>query len=188
MRDLVEVPEITDDGLVIKQAIEMKSPAEVVCGATWRNELPITKSGTPWEEPEELFHEQEFNEYPIEQLLATIRYAVKEVAEFVQSPIPLVAASALNTISTAVQGQYDVRRADGLEGPTSLFFLSIAESGLGSSDFNSCKSSSTSRVGLLFCWQFFSWFINAVFFNAHISLMTSYSSVSGPSFSLSAFS
>ena len=129
MKDLVEVPEITDDGLVIKQAIEMKSPAEVVCGATWRNELPITKSGTPWEEPEELFHEQEFNDYPIEELPATIRGAVKEVAEFVQSPIPLVAASALNTISTAVQGQYDVRRADGLEGPTSLFFLSIAESG-----------------------------------------------------------
>ena len=82
---------------------------------------------SPWGEPSAL---QSFsNPYPIESLPPVLKEAVLEVAGFVQAPIPIVAAAALSSISTVVQSQYDVRRAEGLEGPTSLYLLSIADSG-----------------------------------------------------------
>ncbi len=59
----------------------------------------------------------------------TISNAVWEVHDNVQAPIPLIFASAMSVISLAVQDMCDVLRIDGLEGPTSLFFLTVAESG-----------------------------------------------------------
>jgi len=47
----------------------------------------------------------------------------------VQCPVALGACSALSVISTAVQGLVDVRRANKLEGPTSLFLMAVADSG-----------------------------------------------------------
>ena len=41
----------------------------------------------------------------------------------------MVAASALSTVSLAVQGRFDMKRAEGLSRPVGLFFLTIAESG-----------------------------------------------------------
>ena len=46
-----------------------------------------------------------------------------------QAPDPLVAASALSTVSLACHSFADVRRANHLEGPISPFFLSLAPSG-----------------------------------------------------------
>ena len=67
--------------------------------------------------------------YPVDALPITIREVVQEVVGFVQCPVALAVCSALSVISTVVQGLVDVRRAVKLEGPTSLFTLTIADSG-----------------------------------------------------------
>ena len=48
---------------------------------------------------------------------------------YIQSPEPLIGASALSSISLAAQQHIDVRRDANLAGPVSLFFLSQGESG-----------------------------------------------------------
>ncbi|HIA01545.1 MAG TPA: DUF3987 domain-containing protein, partial [Myxococcales bacterium] len=58
-----------------------------------------------------------------------IRDAVEEVQSFVQAPLPMIATSAFGALSLAVQGRADIKRADTLTGPTSLFTLTIADSG-----------------------------------------------------------
>lgn len=68
-------------------------------------------------------------EYPLDALPAVIRDAVQEVADYVKAPVPLVAASALSAVSTAVQARFSVQRDAALRGPASLFLLTVAESG-----------------------------------------------------------
>jgi putative DNA primase/helicase len=68
-------------------------------------------------------------EYPLDALPGTILEAVKEVQAFVQAPIALVASSALAALSLACQAHIDVKRAEKLQGPVSLFLLTIADSG-----------------------------------------------------------
>lgn len=48
---------------------------------------------------------------------------------FTKAPVPLVASSALAAIALAVQAHIDVKRAEKLTGPVSLFLLTIADSG-----------------------------------------------------------
>lgn len=67
--------------------------------------------------------------YPLVDLPPIIRDAVEEVQAYVQAPTALVAASALSVVSTAVQPLFDIRRDAILSGPSSLFFLTVAESG-----------------------------------------------------------
>ena len=67
--------------------------------------------------------------YPIDDLPQQLREPICEVERFVQAPLPLVAASALSTISMVGQGILDVQLPTGTVVPTSLNFLSIAESG-----------------------------------------------------------
>ena len=68
--------------------------------------------------------------YPLSALPDEIRPAVEEIHAFIQCPPSLVACSALSfLLSLAGQGLVDVRRDRGLSGPTSLFFLTLAESG-----------------------------------------------------------
>lgn len=67
--------------------------------------------------------------YPIHELPALVRNAIEEVAEATQSPLALIAASALTAVSAAVQGLVSVERDEGLRGPASLFFLTLAASG-----------------------------------------------------------
>ena len=88
-----------------------------------REEMP------DWGVPQPLRSNPEPAPYPIQSLPPIIRKAVEEVAAFVKAPISIVAASALATISTVAQAHFNVRRDDGLEGPISLYFLSIADSG-----------------------------------------------------------
>lgn len=67
--------------------------------------------------------------FPINSLPLCIRDAVDEVTSCVQAPQELVVTSALATVAIGCQGIIDVRAPTGQITPTSLFFLSIADSG-----------------------------------------------------------
>jgi putative DNA primase/helicase len=82
-----------------------------------------------WSDPEPLNLDIERHPYPIEALPDLARQAVEEVQLFVQCPVEMVAASALSALSIAAQPLIDVRRSSGLQGPTSLYYLTIADSG-----------------------------------------------------------
>ena len=58
-----------------------------------------------------------------------IRSAIQEVADFVKAPISMISCSALGAMSLTIQPQIDVKRAEGLSGPSSLYILVIADSG-----------------------------------------------------------
>lgn len=91
--------------------------------------MPKIKAVREWPELSPLSGHQQVDPYPIDALPGTIGAAVREVVDFVQCPIALGACSALAVVSIAAQGLVDVRRADKLEGPTSLYLLAIADSG-----------------------------------------------------------
>lgn len=82
-----------------------------------------------WENPMPLSETEARKPYPINVLPKTIAAAVNEVVDFVQCPAALAACSSLAAVSAAVQGIADVRRAEGLQGPTGIFLLAIADSG-----------------------------------------------------------
>lgn len=82
-----------------------------------------------WHEPKPLISQTAADPYPIAALPQNIAAAVREVASFVQSPLPMAACSALATLSAAAQALADVRRDDGLVGPVSAWWLLVAESG-----------------------------------------------------------
>ncbi|KWR89712.1 YfjI family protein [Cupriavidus sp. IDO] len=88
----------------------------------------VENSGT-WPEPQALIAKVEPEPYPLQALPSGIRAAVEEVQSFVQAPVPLVAGCALSALSLAIQAHTDVQRAEKLQGPSSLFLLSIADSG-----------------------------------------------------------
>ena len=60
-------------------------------------------------------------DYPVERLPGVIGNAVREVADFVQAPVAIVAGCALSAVSTAVQTGFSVSRNALLHGPASLF-------------------------------------------------------------------
>jgi len=82
-----------------------------------------------WSDPEPFSVTSEPAPYPTAVLPNLIRGAVEEVQGFVKAPPPLVAASALGAVSIGVQGFFNVRRAEKLTAPISLYFLSVADSG-----------------------------------------------------------
>jgi len=82
-----------------------------------------------WEEPQPLIAKVENDPYPIHALPELIKLAVEEAASFTQSPISMLASSALTAVSLALQGHYNIRRAEKLVAPLALYFLIIAESG-----------------------------------------------------------
>lgn len=69
------------------------------------------------------------DEYPVEKLPPIILNAVREVQEFVQAPMAMIAGCALTAVSTAVQTRFSVRRNAAFEGSPSLYFMTVAESG-----------------------------------------------------------
>jgi putative DNA primase/helicase len=85
--------------------------------------------GNGWPVPHPLAAKIESEPYPLDALPDTIWAAVEEVAGFVKAPVPLVASSALASLSLACQAHIDARRAEKLHGPVGLFLLSIADSG-----------------------------------------------------------
>lgn len=86
------------------------------------------KAGIAWH-PRPLRRDEQPFDYPEERLPGIIGQAVREVAEFTQAPVALIAASALSAVSAAVQTRFSVRRNARMHGPASLFFLTVAESG-----------------------------------------------------------
>lgn len=82
-----------------------------------------------WPEPMPLSAKIEPEAYPLDALPDSIRAAVEEVGGFVKAPIPMVASSALASLSLACQAHIDVRRTEKLEGPVGLFMITIADSG-----------------------------------------------------------
>ena len=82
-----------------------------------------------WPAPQPLFAKIEAQPYPLDALPELVRSAVEEVLGFVKAPIPLVACSALASLSLAIQAYTDIERANKLSGPTGLFLLTIADSG-----------------------------------------------------------
>ena len=79
--------------------------------------------------PKPLRRDDSPNEYPAHRLPGIIGQAVQEVADNSQAPVALVVASALSAVSAAVQTHFSVSRNATLNGPASLFFLTVAESG-----------------------------------------------------------
>lgn len=91
---------------------------------------PAGDSASPaWPEPQPLSAKVEPEPYPIDALPEIIRAAVEEVAGFVKAPLAMVASSALGALSLACQAHVDVKRAEKLTGPASLFLLTIGDSG-----------------------------------------------------------
>lgn len=82
-----------------------------------------------WPEPQPLVDCTKPEPYPLDALPETVRHAVAEVQGFTKAPVALVASSSLAALSVATQALVDVKRADKLTGPSSLFLLSIADSG-----------------------------------------------------------
>ena len=82
-----------------------------------------------WAQPSELIQDSASSPYPINALPSGISDAVREVLDFVQCPPALAACSALSALSLAAQHLANVRRAEGLISPVSLYTLAVAESG-----------------------------------------------------------
>lgn len=82
----------------------------------------------PWN-PQPLRRYERAEAYPVERFPPLIADAIREVADYVQAPVALVAGCALSAISTAVQSRYSVQRDPELRGPASLYILTVAESG-----------------------------------------------------------
>lgn len=83
-----------------------------------------------WAEPLPLGAERyEKEAYPLEAFPELLRAAVKDIAAVTKAPIAMCGVGVLSALSLAGQGLVNVKRGRHLTGPTSLFLLSIAESG-----------------------------------------------------------
>ncbi|ELY6247418.1 DUF3987 domain-containing protein [Cronobacter universalis] len=67
--------------------------------------------------------------FPIHVFPTSVRNAIYEVVQHTQAPLAMVAAEMLGVISLACQNRIDVCRLNNLRSPTSLFIVTIAESG-----------------------------------------------------------
>ena len=114
----------------VKQVIEIARTSAMAEDQPNTGDPPAgDPTGTGWPEPLPLVAKVEPEPYPLDALPDIIRAAVKEVAEFVKCPLPLVASSALSALSLTIQAHADVRRDEILSAPASLFLLTIADSG-----------------------------------------------------------
>lgn len=126
----VAVPELDGRKCDFNDVYRLRGPAAVKAAIEGARP-PEMSNAQPegWPEPLPLIAALNAEPYPLDALPDTIRNAVAEVQAFTKAPISLVASSALASISLAIQALYDVKRADRLTGPVSLFFLTIADSG-----------------------------------------------------------
>ncbi|MDR1848826.1 MAG: DUF3987 domain-containing protein [Zoogloeaceae bacterium] len=111
------------DGMIARHNGHLGATAMADCSIS----LPLAGSG--WPEPLPLAAKIDPDPYPLDALPDTIQAAVEEVQGYVKAPVALVASSALGALSLACQAHIDVARDDYLQGPTSLFILTIADSG-----------------------------------------------------------
>ncbi|RUS67253.1 hypothetical protein CUZ56_01196 [Saezia sanguinis] len=74
-------------------------------------------------------HTTPYHPYPVNVLPEPLKQIVFEVHNQVQAPLPMIATSVLSNISVASQGRINVSLPTGSVVPTSLFCLTIADSG-----------------------------------------------------------
>lgn len=67
--------------------------------------------------------------YPVDALPESILRPVQEAVDFIQCPFPMAACAAIANISIVSQCLVNVERDNGLNGPASLYFLIVADSG-----------------------------------------------------------
>lgn len=82
-----------------------------------------------WPEPEPLTDPDQQAPYPLHALPADLQALVKEIQQYYQAPIPMIATCALSILSAAGQALADVDIDGTLSKPLSLFTLIVAESG-----------------------------------------------------------
>ena len=119
-------PEGASDFNDMARQVGSKEVAKVINAA---KQPGLESENNNWSDPQPLIAMLEPEPYPFDALPDSIRNAVEEVHGFIKAPIPLVASSALSAVSLVVQAHIDVKRAEHLEGPASLYFLTIADSG-----------------------------------------------------------
>ncbi|MDF2578239.1 MAG: hypothetical protein K0S74_1723 [Chlamydiales bacterium] len=113
----------------IENQVTKKAYLQVACTEP-KSALPNNISAVDsWIDPQPLIVQLDRQPYPVDALPMIIQSAVREVYEFVKAPLPLVACSALSALSLAAQAHINVKRANRLIGPVSLFFLCIGISG-----------------------------------------------------------
>jgi hypothetical protein len=90
----------------------------------------IDEAPQSWPEPEPLMPDKARQQaFPVEDLGRTMAEAVKAIARQAYVPHSLAAQSVLGACSLAVQPHFNVTLPTGQERPTSLFLVSVAESG-----------------------------------------------------------
>lgn len=88
-----------------------------VSAVEWLEYAPLTQTMT------------EQQPYPIESLGGVLAGLVVELSQTVQAPIPLIANSLLAAASLATQAHANVRLIQGSEAPTTLFAVTVGDSG-----------------------------------------------------------
>jgi len=73
--------------------------------------------------------EEAASAFPVNALPPLMAEAVQEYARYGQQPLPMIAGSAIASLSLAAQGLADVRRDSVLVGPIGVYVLTVAESG-----------------------------------------------------------
>ena len=89
----------------------------------------LARLPSEWPEPQPIAASPEPIAYPLEALPDTFRAAVEEGQACTKAPLPLVASAAMAALSLVAQPLANVRRAAMLDGPCSLFLLTINDSG-----------------------------------------------------------
>lgn len=82
-----------------------------------------------WPEPEPLTDPDQQAPYPLHALPSDLQALVKEIQQYYQAPVPMIATCALSILSSAGQALADVDIDGTLNKPLSLFTLIVAESG-----------------------------------------------------------
>jgi putative DNA primase/helicase len=82
-----------------------------------------------WPEPEPLTDPDQQAPYPLHALPPDLQALVKEIQQYYQAPVPMIATCALSILSSAGQALADVDIDGTLKKPLSLFTLIVAESG-----------------------------------------------------------
>lgn len=82
-----------------------------------------------WPEPEPLTEPDQQAPYPLHALPADLQALVREVQEYYQAPVPMIATCALSILAAAGQALADIDIDGTLSKPLSLFTLIVAESG-----------------------------------------------------------
>nr|WP_312989490.1 YfjI family protein [Comamonas koreensis] len=75
------------------------------------------------------FGVKNYDDFPMDALPPLLRNTLLEVEQKIQSPIGLIASSMLSSMAIACQGAFNIRTPIGSVVPSSIFIITVAESG-----------------------------------------------------------